>query len=474
MPLVVSPARNSPPGISSSASSSGVHTGSGTLLALFFLCIFLPISFDVAGMKLDPLRLYMILTFFPFFIKLISSQAGTMTWTDGFMVGFNLWLFTTLVYHHGAERAPYAAVLAVEAFGGYMAGRILIRSVADYHRFIRYYLIVLVLIAPLAIYEAFTSQMVLSNIFNNFFPTVKKIEQFRYGLSRVQVAFPHPILFGLFCSLAIASIYFVYRGSLFRLIPRMAIAMIVTMTALSSAPIISMVVQIMIIIWGKVTGSRWNLLLILVLIAYVVLELFTDRGAVVIFIETFTLNPMSGWWRIHIWNFGTASVMNHPLMGIGLNDWERPEWLAPTVDNFWLLTAMRHGLPAFLFLALSIGLHISTILRLRTLGPEAQLIRKGYTITLIGLIFTLSTVFIWGSMNVMTMFFIGAGAFLYTSPPEAADALNGTPEPAQAQGRQGLPLSRFSRSAPSARTAQQRPLRAEDTRRPALPKEIRK
>jgi hypothetical protein len=360
-----------------------------------------------------------------------------------------------------------------------MAGRLLIRSAAEYRRFIRYFLTTLLIVMPLAVYELFYSQMPLSNFFGAFFPTIRKIYELRFGLSRVQVAFPHPILFGLFCSLTIASVYYLYRDNLFRLLPRLALVMGVTMTALSSAPMISMVIQLGIIFWCKVTGDRWKLLAALIVFVYVLLELFTNRGAVVIFIETFTLNPQSGWWRILIWQFGSVSVMNHPFMGIGLNEWERPEWLASTVDNLWLLIAMRHGLPCFGFLALAIGLHIFAISRRRDLGADAQLVRRGYIITLAGLIFTLSTVFIWGAMNVMTMFFIGAGAFLYASPPDQPpdqpDDPSGRPEPAdRPHGRPGLPLSRFPHSSPAARTVVPHPVRAGGASRTFLPEAAHK
>ena len=155
--------------------------------------------------------------------------------------------------------------------------------------------------------------------------------------------------------------------------------------------------------------------------------------------------------------------MNHPFMGIGLNEWERPEWLASTVDNLWLLIAMRHGLPCFGFLALAIGLHIFAISRRHDLSPDAQLIRKGYIITLAGLIFTLSTVFIWEAMNVMAMFFIGAGAFLYASAPRSARGPSGTPDQRPAAGAAWLaaePLSPFQ--APPPERLCPRPARAGD------------
>ena len=412
-------------------------------------------------MGFDPIRIYLLITFVPFAISMVSGRAGHVTWTDGLMFAFVLWMIVTLVFHHGAEKFPYSVVLAVEAFGGYMAGRLLVRSTADYRRFIRYYLITLLIASPLAVYELLYSRMLLSDWLGGMFSVTHKIAEERYGLSRVQVAFPHSILFGLFCSLAVASVYYLYRDSLFRLLPRLFLVMSMTLMSLSSAPMISMIIQLGIVFWGKLTGERWKLLATLIAIIYLVLELFSNRGAVVIFIETFTIRPMSGWWRVYIWRYGSASVMNHPFLGIGLNDWERPEWLASTVDNFWLLIAMRHGLPAFGFLALATGLHIFAIVRRHNLNPDAQLVRKGYMITLAGLIFTLSTVFIWEAMNVMVMFFIGAGAFLYTSRSNQPEATSGTPDQSLPQVRRGLPLSRYTPSH-TTRTAFPRTVRAGD------------
>ena len=50
-------------------------------------------------------------------------------------------------------------------------------------------------------------------------------------------------------------------------------------------------------------------------------------------------------------------VGRHPVFGIGLNDWTRPWWRAKmaSFDNFWLLQAMRFGLPTLIFLALAWG-----------------------------------------------------------------------------------------------------------------------
>ena len=112
------------------------------------------------------------------------------------------------------------------------------------------------------------------------------------------------------------------------------------------------------------------------------------------------------------------NVMDNPLMGLGLNDWARPDWLADTVDNFWLLTAMQAGLPALAFLVIALVIHVVRIVKVEGLDEQTRDIRTGYLVVLAGTVFTLSTVHVWDAMAVFIMFFIGAGSFLFTSLPE--------------------------------------------------------
>jgi hypothetical protein len=201
--------------------------------------------------------------------------------------------------------------------------------------------------------------------------------------------------------------------------------------------------QIFMILWDKLTRGSWKLLSGLTLGVYVFLELFSNRGPVVLLIETMTLNPRTGWWRIHIWNYGTNSVYQHPIMGIGLNDWERPYWLASTVDNFWLLMAMRHGLIAAMFVCLAFALHFLFVVRARHVDPGTQSIRTGYLITLAGLLFVLATVHVWNEMAVFAMFFLGAGSFLYSAKQIVVKNQVASSEPA-AETISSSPYSRFA------------------------------
>ena len=69
-------------------------------------------------MRLDPIRIYLLITFCPVRDQHgVPAARGSLTWTDGFMFAFVLWMIVTLVFHHGAEKFPYSVVLAVEALG---------------------------------------------------------------------------------------------------------------------------------------------------------------------------------------------------------------------------------------------------------------------------------------------------------------------------------------------------------------------
>jgi hypothetical protein len=226
------------------------------------------------------------------------------------------------------------------------------------------------------------------------------------------------------------------------MVPRFLLVVGMTFMSLSSAPLLSIVLQTAMILWDKVTHGSWKLLAFLVGSVYIFLELASNRGAVVIFIETMTFSPQSGWWRIHIWRYGSESVLNHPIMGIGLNDWVRPVWLTGSVDNFWLLMAMRHGLVGLAFLGVAVALHAAYVLRCSPSDEGTRSIRTGYAITLAGLIFVLSTVHVWNEVAVFVMFFFGAGAFLYNSTSSQATEVADTSGPvADVQPR----ASRFSR-----------------------------
>ncbi len=276
----------------------------------------------------------------------------------------------------------------------------------------------LLILMPFAFIELVTGHVPISEFFQRFVEVTPKIIDERFNLVRAQTVFPHPILFGVFCTVPFASIYFLSKGRLSMLV-RLTVVCLTTFTSLSSAAFLSILAQGGLILWGKLTRDRWWLLIGIAGFIFLSLEILSNRGPIILLIEKFTLSPETAWWRVYIWIYGTQNVLTNPIMGIGLNDWVRPYWLADTVDNFWLVIAMRHGLPAFVFVALGITVHITRMVRAKLATDELVQIRKGYMISLVGLLLTLCTVHAWDALTVVVMFIIGAGSFLYQKPQMA-------------------------------------------------------
>jgi hypothetical protein len=183
-------------------------------------------------------------------------------------------------------------------------------------------------------------------------------------------------------------------------------------------------------------------------------------GLIAFVIETFAYNTQTGWGRTEILQYGGASVLRHPFFGIGLSsDWGAPWWRPPSIDNYWLVVAIRYGLPALAFMWLGIGLHALQMMAKRNLPEAAASYRKGYLMALAGTFVVLGTVHIWGAVSVFIMFYLGAGAWIYAAeapaplprrtreaedplPAAGAEAPAGTPQRPR-RGRAALPRQRM-------------------------------
>ncbi|MEL7184423.1 MAG: O-antigen ligase domain-containing protein, partial [Pseudomonadota bacterium] len=110
-------------------------------------------------------------------------------------------------------------------------------------------------------------------------------------------------------------------------------------------------------------------------------------------------------------------------------------------DNFWLVNAVRYGIPGFLLIAAGWVWAIARIIR-RPFNADRRvmLIRRAYVFTFIGLTLTLCTVHVWTNIFSFVFFVFGAGAWLVHWPTDARDTVAKTPA---ADPRPGLAYTRF-------------------------------
>lgn len=387
------------------------------LLTIFLITILLPISMELAGLRLSPNRLYLLVFSVPFALKVMQGAAGRFTFVDLLFILFGLWIMLALVVLHGAERIPFAGITVIEMVGGYFVGRVLVRNLQDYNAIIRFILIAMVCLLPFALIEAVTGKMILPDLFRIAFDAPHRggSAYGRMGLERVYSVFDHPILFGLFCSAALANVFYLFAAR-----PALALFAAVftvgmSFLSLSSAPLLACSMQIGLLVWNRVMGGRWIIFLILSAIMYVGIDLASNRTPITIIIETMTFNSGTGWTRIATNKYGWASVWAHPIFGLGFNDWIRPNWLTSSVDNFWLVIAIRYGFVGFGLIVSSFLLHMLMLSRAQISRNDVARCRTAYSIVLAGICFTLITVHIWDTMSAFVMFFVGAGVWMYTS-----------------------------------------------------------
>jgi len=427
----------------------------GSLLGLFFASLLLPVEPEIAGLRLTPYNLLQIVFFVPLLFRLKNDPTNRIVALDLFMVLYVLWIGLSIYDNHGISRIVYIGNQTLTLLGSYLIGRVLIRSAEDYRLFFVYFFYSLAIMLPFAVIELFTRQMLLSNVLSKVVAVHSQAGQPpRLGLNRVQAFAEHSILFGLFCSIGVANLFYIHREEIVKRLSRTGLAAFMTFISLSSAPNIAMGLQVVLIAWDRtmrIFAFRWYVLAVGSAVLLGFAELALENGILGFVIENFAFDPTTGWGRMEVFEYGSAEVLRNPVFGIGLGDWVRPWWRKPSVDNFWLATALRFGLPALLILVVALGVHFVRIMVRGDVTETVANYRRGYLVAWAGLAFVLGSVNIWGSVGAMVMTYIGAGAWFYTSEPRVPEAPARSERPAAtrvASPRDALRRQAASRSSP--------------------------
>jgi O-antigen ligase len=119
----------------------------------------------------------------------------------------------------------------------------------------------------------------------------------------------------------------------------------------------------------------------------------------------------SYWFRRLIWQYGSATVSQNPVFGIGLNEWQRPAWMGNSIDNFWLFLAVRHGLPGVGLIVLAFLSIFLAVAFKRGLDERARSYRTGLLISLTGFFVVAWTVALWSAVYVLFLFLLGCGSW---------------------------------------------------------------
>jgi O-antigen ligase len=344
-----------------------------------------------------------------------------------------------MVVNTPSQAVTQLGSVGVEFLGGYLVARAYIRSAETFIALCRMLAIICLCLLPLAVLESLTGRVPVVEVIDAL-PFGESsglaVSEPRLGLFRVQGVFVHPIHFGLFCSV-IFSLSFVALKDVIPTGRRWICSALIALTcllSLSSGAILAIGLQFGMILWAAIfqrVQFRWWLLVGLFAVAYVIVDIISNKTAIEVFMARATFSAHNAWIRAIIFSEGMQNVWANPILGLGLNDWARPEWLPPSVDNFWLVIAMRYGIPGFLFLVAGYVAVIFGVMR-RDFSTDSVLanIRRAWVFIFLGLTFTLVTVHVWTSIYSFTCFMFGAGVWLMTvgtALPTATRPASGNP-----------------------------------------------
>ncbi len=413
---------------------------------ILVIALVMPFFFFLGGMRLSMYRLYLLAFAVPIFVRWIRGVAGPVHFADIAVILTGLWMMVALFANHGVGAVlEFAGITFVETVVPYMAARVLIRDFSAFRLFVKYYFLAVLILVPFAIFENVTGRPILLDLFRSIFSVYHNVNHDpRLGLERAQASMPHPILWGVFAAPLFALSWYVLnqKESFTKAGLRPLVACVAVFTSLSSGAYLGIVLQMFLVAWDeilKTIKSRWTIFLILFGVFFFYVEIFSNRTIFQIIAGELSFSSGNALHRIRIWNNAIDDVYANPIFGIGLNEWTRPHWMKPSIDNFWLVIAMRHGIPTFLLMTLIIAATIWKAARAPLTGAGARA-RTGYLIVLSTLVFCASTVHLWDATYCFFMFLLGAGQWFANGDPADEETSH---EDMASPGRRTIQYTRF-------------------------------
>lgn len=384
-------------------------------------------SLSLGSLRLSPYRVALIIMLLPAINKILSNRTTPTGTVDLLVALHGIWAAMSLVVTMGVSGgAETAGIYFIETFGAFAVARAYVTDLEEFKKVIKLVFTVAATLLLFAVAESLSGFHILREPFKAVLGGAGPhyIEP-RLGLTRAFTSFEHPILFGVFSASCFASTYFVLCNAEINkdTVKRLGVIAGATFFSLSGGPYTALALQIALIVWDKITrgiAGRWYILMGLFGAAWALVTLMSNRSPLLVFISYLTFSANSAYNRVHIWNYGTAEVARHPIFGLGLNDWIRAPWMSSSMDNYWLLTTMRYGIPSSLFLVMATFMIMAKHHQSSLGNQQLHHARKAWMITFIGYFLAGFTVHFWNSLMVQFFFFIGCGLALVSTKQGAS------------------------------------------------------
>lgn len=387
--------------------------------------LLLPPQFNanIAGSVIPPYRFFLLISSF-FVVASALRGRFRITWPDVIIVTATAWICLAMSITSVAEEAFTGSVAHIADVGlAYFFARAAIRNLRDLRMFLLLLLPGLLAVGAIMVLEAMTSRHIIQGIASQL--TGREINYGsspRWGLMRAQGPFVHPILAGIF----LASFLPLYWLAGFKWWARLggAVAALCSVVTISSAALLALVAGAILLGYNWLTerfvNLTWRLFFVFSGLGIFALEFGTNSGAFGMLVRFASINTVSSYTRILIWEYGTKNVAGSPWVGIGYREWERPLWLGFSIDNYWLLVAMRFGIPAVALILLAVVFAVVLLSRRSSVSRQFdRRAERGVVIALAVFALALVSVSVWLSAQVWFFMLLGIAVSLISAGPPA-------------------------------------------------------
>ncbi len=389
-------------------------------VALGYVMLLPPqLNIIVGSTSLPPFRFILIPSIALIVSELVRGKI-TFRWSDLFVVLASFWISLAMfMTTEPGEAFTAAFAQTTDMMVAYFFGRVTLKNLRDLRSFLVMMAPVLFVIGVLMALEALGNQAIIQPFFSSV--TGRPFHYYsdaRFGLFRALGPFPHPILAGMF----MASFLSLYLMSGLRGWPKFAglVASFGGIFSMSSAALLALTSGLFLTAYNwfseRISNLTWGNFLAAAATFVFVAEA-SGAGTYRMIIKYGSLNSSSAYNRIRIWQIGTENVAKNPWFGLGYADWERPGWMSDSVDNFWLLAAMRFGVivPFLIFFALALAI-VLLAKRSTYASPVDRRAYRGMAIALVVFGFGATSVALWGAAVVWFFMLMGLAVSISSGP----------------------------------------------------------
>jgi O-Antigen ligase len=376
-------------------------------------------NLSIGTTSLPPFR-FILIPAIAFIVRELARGVIAFKWSDALILFAGFWVSLALFMTTDAGEAFTAAVAQTTDMAvAYFFGRVTIRSLRDLRTFLLLMAPGLFVVGISMVIESVTHKALIQPLFSAI--TGKSFHynsSARLGLFRAPGPFPHPILAGMFMT----SFLTLYLTAGLRGWPKFAgvVAAFCGFFSMSSAALLSITTALVLTTYNwlseRVANLSWRMFFAVSAI-FIFFAEASGAGTYRLLIKYASLNSSSAYNRIRIWTYGSANVEKNPWFGIGYADWERPSWLSESVDNFWLLVAMRFGLIVPILMLFALFLAVLALMR-RSIhaNPIDRRSYRGIAMALAVFAFGGTSVALWGASMVWLFLLMGLGVSIGSSP----------------------------------------------------------